>query len=349
MKKKTSVTRGASITLGLAAFIAAMVTGPGTGFAKLNAAPGKDGAPSDPQTEAEVDALNDALDGDPEGNQSDDFELAHAALYDQPTQCPMMAPPTGGECSSLSHSCSEPCVYETNSCDINTLPFAEAEGLYDLVYSLPTKTTPVNWEMVDLAQYAWALLYDNLDLVEWTSCVWYGESATDDSFFENLGGLFGVAGSLAECVSDKIQGKAPDVTIMFQPSIPNGAFSTTPNPLTGGTIHIPISGNVWNKKYVDKFDAAAPGSAGEFCIVADLAATLLHELVHSCLTGGSLDTPVAGDSANTCSTSYLIENSLRWALGKRYPCLLSTSDCGYYGDSRLFRNDGASYPGQPPF
>lgn len=77
-----------------------------------------------------------------------------------------MAPPAGGECSALSHSCGEPCVYASNSCEIDTLPFEEAERLYDLVYSPPSKSTPVDWNMVDLVQYAWALLYDNLDLVE---------------------------------------------------------------------------------------------------------------------------------------------------------------------------------------
>lgn len=49
--------------LGLSAFVVALCLHPQPGLAKLNPAPGKDGAPPNPQTEAEVDALNEALDG----------------------------------------------------------------------------------------------------------------------------------------------------------------------------------------------------------------------------------------------------------------------------------------------
>ena len=71
--------------------------------------------------------------------------------------------------------------------------------------------------------------------------------------------------------------------------------------------------------------------------------------MHSCLTGGSEDVPGGEDNPNTCATSYLIENSFRWALGQRYPCLCPTADCNYYLDTRLWRNDGAAYPGDTPW
>src|SRR3954451_25226108 len=110
------------------------------------------------------------------------------------------------------------------------------------------------------------------------------------------------------------------------------------------------SRNGANSARGSKFKRAAQGSADQFCIAADLAATLLHELVHSCwATSGSADHPPGTkDAANRCSTSYLIENSFRWALGQRYPCLGSSTDCNFYIKSCMWRNDGISYPGNSP-
>ncbi|MDH5519917.1 MAG: hypothetical protein OEZ14_05220, partial [Acidimicrobiia bacterium] len=76
------------------------------------------------------------------------------------------------------------------------------------------------------------------------------------------------------------------MTIQFVTSLDKGAFATHPDPLSGGKIKIPVTGSVWTNLYVAKYKAAQAGSAEEFCIIADLAATLLHELVHSCVTGG---------------------------------------------------------------
>lgn len=67
---KRNFTGGTIIALGLTAFIASLTSDPSTSLAKLSPAPGKDGAPPSPQTQAEVDALNDALDVDPDENQS---------------------------------------------------------------------------------------------------------------------------------------------------------------------------------------------------------------------------------------------------------------------------------------
>ena len=45
---------------------------------------------------------------------------------------------------------------------------------------------------------------------------------------------------------------------------------------------------------------------------------------------------------------YLVENAFRWALGQRYPCLINSTNCNYYGDPCLFGADSYSYPGTPP-
>ena len=329
---------------------------PDAALAKLSAKPGEDGLPPDPQTEALVDELNETIEGGPDEGQSwEEWAAEIEALHEQlqgPAPCLKFDPPVTGECPlhADADACPIPCLSERpGSCDIDLLPFDAAEDLYDFGYSPATLDEVIDWEAVDIVQYAWALLLDNLDLVAWTACLYYGETTVDDSFFENLGGLFGAAGSVAECLVDKVEGRAPDVTIRFVPKLASGAFATTPNPITGGTIFIPTQGKTWQNCYVAKFKATPHGSAQQFCVVADLAATLLHELVHSCLTAGSADAPGGGDDPDVCSTSYLIENSFRWALGQRFPCLCATADCGYYFDDRLWRNDGAAYTGSPPW
>ena len=325
--------------------------------AKLSPAPGDDGAPPDQQTEAQVDELNETIAEGPDEGQSfeswtEEIEGLADALNDGPDPCPTFDTPSTGECPLVGgvSECPPPCLNEQpDGCDIDSLPFHDADGLYDFVYSIASRDEAVDREAVDLVQYAWAVLLDNLDLVDWIACLFYGETSHDSSVFENLGEIFGVAGSVAECLTEKIQGKAPDVTIRFTHDSGSGDFWASPNPVTGGTIHIPITGKVWQTNYVEKYKNAAPGSADQFCIVADLAATLLHELVHSCLTAGSADAPGGDDDPNLRSTSYLIENNFRWALGQRYPCLCPTSNCGFYYDDRLWRNDGTSYSGEPPW
>jgi hypothetical protein len=328
-------------------------------LAKLNAAPGENGLPPDPEDQAAVDAINDMVSNGPEEGQSqeafmNELRELQSQLYDYGTgsACDVYAPPAVGECRLVGDAatCPGPCVdMQPASCSLEQLPFAAADGLYDLVYEVDDRTEPVDREALDLVQYAWAVLLDNLDLVEWTACLWYGESDRDSSVWENLGEVFGVAGSVAECLSEKVQGQAPDVTIRFTQQLGEGAFWTRANAINGGTIFIPLNGSRWNDSYLSEFKAATSGSAEQFCIAADLAATLLHELVHSCMTGGTADVTADGDAKNSCTSSYLIENSFRWALGQRYPCLGATTNCSYYTDPRLGNNDGAAYPGEPPF
>ena len=333
--------------LGMCALAVRIADGPK--LAKLSPAPGEDGAPPDPQTEALVDELNDTIEEGPDQGQSfEEWEAEIGSLVDElsttPTSCETFAPPRRGECSLAGNKkeCGAPCVYSEPNHNIDALPFNDAEDNYDLVYSIASTSERVDWEAVDLMTYAWAFLLDNIDIVRWDACRVYGHAAG--------GGLFGFSFTTAQCLSDKIEGKAPDATVQFTHESGNGAFWTTANAIDGGTIHVPIDGSVWNSSYLDKFKAASPGSAEQFCIVADLAATIAHELTHSCMTSGNRDNGTSGtDDPNVCSTSYLLENNLRWAFGQRYPSLLATADCGYYGDSRMWRNDGVAYPGDAPF
>jgi hypothetical protein len=66
-------------------------------FAKISAAPGKDGAPPDPQDEAAADALNDALEGPDPGQSTEEWQeelvAAHEAVYGTGIDFDMSPPP----------------------------------------------------------------------------------------------------------------------------------------------------------------------------------------------------------------------------------------------------------------
>ena len=125
-----------------------------TAFEELNEtiAEGPDKGQSWESWNAEVDALVEAINNRPDG-------------------CDRFAPPAAGDCpliGSLS-TCNPPCIHERpDGCDIATLPFDEADGLYDFVYNVSSVNEQIDWEAVDIVQYAWAVLLDNLDLVAWT-------------------------------------------------------------------------------------------------------------------------------------------------------------------------------------
>lgn len=74
--------------VGLTVFVAALCLFPAPGIAKLDVPYGEDGAPPDSETQAEVDALNEALEG-PEDGQSwasweREVQAAHEALFGVP-------------------------------------------------------------------------------------------------------------------------------------------------------------------------------------------------------------------------------------------------------------------------
>lgn len=95
-------------SLGLGILLAIVL--PASALAKLNAAPGEDGAPPDPQTQAEVDAINEALEP-PEEDESWDgwlseLEAAQDALYGPEV---VTSTPPGPSCEVVEDSAATGC------------------------------------------------------------------------------------------------------------------------------------------------------------------------------------------------------------------------------------------------
>lgn len=338
---------------------------------------------SSPQDAAETAAENDWLwglgdaveAGNVEGYVNDHLE------YEQ-VWCELFEVPSGGECPTpYTTSCDPPCVHPSAVCSVEDLPWWEAVGRYEFgdvidqpaligpqrdAFDVPVELLTVDpmagvtpWSVTDIdrlavvLQYAWAVLLDNLDLIEWIVCLYYGEDipADDGQLFDSRNT------TVAECVNSRILGDPPKLTFRFIDWIGiTGGVMSGGDPqgwsgLPGGQI---VLSKLVLSKYVEPFEQAAGDDAARFCVVADFAGSLLHELIHTCPGAEPLDNNCPDvvlprtPEVNCCSTSYLIENAFRSALGVRYPCLANTAGCAYYTFQGLWGNDGAAYVGAPP-
>jgi len=98
-KRARSMPRRSWMGLGARAATLALIVGglAAPAFAKISAAPGKDGAPPDPQDEAAADALNDALEGPDPGQSTEEWQdeliAAHEAVYGTGIDFGMSPPP----------------------------------------------------------------------------------------------------------------------------------------------------------------------------------------------------------------------------------------------------------------
>lgn len=272
--------------------------------------------------------------------------------------CDRFDPPVDGLCplAADTSDCFPPCVYPVSDvlCTVDALPMDGIDRkvtVVDLSIGIVPGTSITDTSdmtlVYDLLRWAWAVLVANEDIVEWVACQFYGEDA-NDSGWEAIEGVFGFSGSVAECLVRSIEGDPGyGITLRIFDGLVDGAFQTSKN-----TSDINVSLVVFADNCMFPYVEAGLDAAQQFCIVVDLAGSLLHELVHTCRKGGDRDSPVdaiaVGDHADGCSTTYLIENAFRWAMGERYPCLAATDGCCYYVSPDLWRNSGASYPGAPP-
>jgi hypothetical protein len=328
MKKRT-------ITLLAASTLSAVTLYPILGLAKLSAAPDDRGV-TDPQDEAAVQAVNESLDELAEemaqgGFTQQDYNAwaaNHQALLDslqtQTLECVPFEPPRQGECALAKDksACAYPCAtsIEVDGCDLSKFPFNEAASNYQLKID---KGVVLERNETELLQMAWSILLENDDLASWVSCMFYGET-----------------GGLAACLGNKINGNPRvriEITNDAQAHPTAAAWGTWT--LGGGHITIPTNNGKWWDETVAAYSAAALDPVKEFCVAAEVASTLLHEVVHTCPSAGNYDNAADGhDARNTCSTSYLVENSFLWALGQRYPCMASA--CAALVSDAQWRSDG---------
>lgn len=327
--------------------------GADSSMSRLVAAPDEDGN-TDPQTEADLDELHDALSDAPSDGvvtdaEYDRIDRAIEAVWDVSST----SDSSGSSCTTAveESACLSPAQGHGRFCDIDTLDVEFVSNAYNIRVENGLQFNPVWGEMLELA---WALLQDNVDIIEWIACLLTGENALHQRDF---GGIlldlgleiftFGAGDfrTLGECLSEKIRNTTNDeLTFKFEEGDPGESPFESIRVLSGGTVHIRVSHWMWSDEYVGRFeDAAAINAEERFCIIADFAATVLHEIVHSCMAGASADS----DNPDTCELSYLMESCFRFMLGDRYPCLLTTNACYYYGDSRLWLDDGLNWPECP--
>lgn len=174
----------------------------------------------------------------------------------------------------------------------------------------------------DLVMHAWALLYNNTDLVKWAVCWVTGNAAKGD------------------CLLARIRGESANVNLKMKSGDAHQFYTSGSHfePFYGGTIQVYEDGK-WQEYLAvwDDDELATDGTPiGRMCAAVDLSCTLLHELTHVCWRAWS-------DEADTCRKSYLIENAFRWAMFRRYPAALQSACCGGpgLGDADVFGSSQA--------
>ena len=224
--------------------------------------------------------------------------------------------------------CNPPCV-RPRVCDLRSPSVLGATERARESYKLQTRGD-ISWDAdaETLVAQAFAILGLNVDVIRWISCIYYGQ----------YGAL-----SPASCIERKIRGTGSfrlnlvlvgeEGSFRASPSYAPVPFGSPAYP--GGRIEI-FDGSRWGK-YLAAYRTSA--GAPQFCIVLDLAATILHELVHVCTP---LQFSDSGDESEDCDPTYLLENAFRWAMAQRYPCISGTS-CGFFDDPGMWGNDGLTY------
>ena len=69
------------------------------------------------------------------------------------------------------------------------------------------------------------------------------------------------------------------------------------------------------------------------CQVAELAALILHEMLHGCLSiPGAQE---VSDHPSECDHTYMLQSSFKWAIAQRFPCMTYAEDCSDWTDDEM--------------
>lgn len=186
--------------------------------------------------------------------------------------------------------------------------------------SVPQSYIGCSESFTDVLNAAWILLNENTDLIEWVVCSVFGKS----------GGCISAIASWSSFLPPNVECSSREFG--FWPPCPEFVALTI-------WPHITFcSTKAVNEVYANAFQCGT--DADRLCVAIDMAATLFHEFTHFCgLNTGDL-------AGKACQTSYLAENSFKWALLNRYPAALDSGCCGdNYGnplDPDLFMQDNAT-------
>ena len=171
----------------------------------------------------------------------------------------------------------------------------------------------------ELIQAAWALLQDNLDLVRWAICMRYGADKAErvmDRLTDHVDGTLWTGVYVAD-----VSFGGP---FFVPPFIPT-PFNPTHITRNSNALFIVRGSGLW-QGYLEKWSSGDLSS--QSCVALDFAAGIAHELCHVARYNAvdlefddvPLLGPKYGDGVDSrCFDSYIIGNSIRWALFQRYP------------------------------
>jgi len=153
----------------------------------------------------------------------------------------------------------------------------------------------------ELLNAGFALLLDNVDIVDWLVCMLPRPQQIDGPCLVDMisNGGFGYAHGAGLPTDGGVAGVFPDLD---------------------GTLIITMP--KFDSEYVSNW-LTFPSEENRFCVAMLWAAVTLHELFHMC--GGS--TPAQNDQAGECHASYMIMNSFLSMMLQRYPCMRDAPCC----------------------
>lgn len=164
-------------------------------------------------------------------------------------------------------------------------------------------------EELELIRTAWAVLEHNMDLVAFAACYATGGDTSIHCLRNRISGL--VWGFIPSKVTIRLEDHP-----YCAPSPFRAGWS-----VDGGWIRI-CRPYQFTKSYLEAWRG---DQYNRMCAALDLSATLLHEITHICLRAH-------GDSSGECYVSYLLENTFRWALYKRYSDAHKSDGCDCFYD-----------------
>lgn len=253
----------------------------------------------------------------------EDDGLMWAGTIDKPEILMEIPAMDEGDCpvSGGPDNCWTPLLDHQNVSDFNSL---DVEGLGEnLVVSNLTESTEL------LVRTAWALIKFNYDLVEWSLCWYFGTES----------GGYTVNGLRRHIWADGVSHPLVEVKGDETRKAFKGRFDWLGLAGHGARILFPLEAGGIGQRYVLAWDMAYTDE-DRMCAAVDLAATLLHETIHT-LGVNMLDEP--GD----CDLTYLIENNFRWAMFQRYAHATEGACCGTRtGVSTCFMSHVETYLGE---
>lgn len=200
---------------------------------------------------------------------------------------------------------------------------------------------------------ALSILLDNRDIVRWATCL-------VESWSPEMAGLDLVEGVLALLTRDSNGILPMSVTFIDRPPTGNTSATmyafTNQSPNSDGLfgLIIPLESNIWGHQS-SEYEA---GQNTAFCAAVQVAATLLHELIHivgdgfrtsnytspfswTNFEGANHEVEQADSTSTVTGTDFpcwdeprMTSTMFLWALSQRFPCLTDSSVCQNMSDNR---------------